>query len=670
MIRAGEVAVKEIGNIPTGKTTLWPARHALIVAGAAILLRGVLYLQARDSAFLHTPVVDASFFDLWARSLVEGRVFQDQAFFKPPFYAYLLSFLYRLGLGMTAVLMLQLLVGTGTALLTLAVGRLTFAPRVALTGALICALLPILPFFEIQLLAESWTTALTMGGLLLTLLSVRGKSRTGGKSRNTDGPQPRLWQPGGAGLLLGLAALGRPNLLPAILVMALWVFWKTRQDAGKPTAAILLLAGCAAGMAPATIHNLGYGQPVLISANLGANLVAGNSDQADGMSAIPVGVRWDDLQLRTRQAGHTTPTAASRYLTREALDWMVDHPGRVLQLLGKKVLLFCGGEEPRNNINPRWLAEKEGVWLLARWWPATWLMLPLAVVGLILARGRADGGATLLRGYLLAQFLAVLPFFVNARFRAPLLPVLALFAAAAAWELAGRVRRKNGLAAPLLLLIPFLVLANGDWLGLRQEKWLARDHFNLALIHSRGYNGRTPQPDLAEEQFRQAARLMPADPDFQERLAAHLLTQVPALMNQASRLDAAGNIPGMRQTFRRIDTLLDEAIRRHQMAASSFPRSYRSFANLGTAWIWRADILTHQATLAGRRGDETVEKQQAGRALHGYQQALQALRQSLDIHPRQPEIRQQIQVVAQSVLRLPPVSREIEQAQQQIRNPR
>ncbi|PIE76830.1 hypothetical protein CSA17_00175 [bacterium DOLJORAL78_65_58] len=625
MIRAGEVAVKEIGNIPTGKTTLWPARHALIVAGAAILLRGVLYLQARDSAFLHTPVVDASFFDLWARSLVEGRVFQDQAFFKPPFYAYLLSFLYRLGLGMTAVLMLQLLVGTGTALLTLAVGRLTFAPRVALTGALICALLPILPFFEIQLLAESWTTALTMGGLLLTLLSVRGKSRTGGKSRNTDGPQPRLWQPGGAGLLLGLAALGRPNLLPAILVMALWVFWKTRQDAGKPTAAILLLAGCAAGMAPATIHNLGYGQPVLISANLGANLVAGNSDQADGMSAI---------------------------------------------LLGKKVLLFCGGEEPRNNINPRWLAEKEGVWLLARWWPATWLMLPLAVVGLILARGRADGGATLLRGYLLAQFLAVLPFFVNARFRAPLLPVLALFAAAAAWELAGRVRRKNGLAAPLLLLIPFLVLANGDWLGLRQEKWLARDHFNLALIHSRGYNGRTPQPDLAEEQFRQAARLMPADPDFQERLAAHLLTQVPALMNQASRLDAAGNIPGMRQTFRRIDTLLDEAIRRHQMAASSFPRSYRSFANLGTAWIWRADILTHQATLAGRRGDETVEKQQAGRALHGYQQALQALRQSLDIHPRQPEIRQQIQVVAQSVLRLPPVSREIEQAQQQIRNPR
>ena len=94
----------------------------------------------------------------------------------------------------------------------------------------------------------------------------------------------------------------------------------------------------AAGVAPATLHNLKYGEPVLVSANLGANLVAGHSDRADGVSAIPVGVQWDDLQLQTRQAGARTPAEASRYLTKQALGWMADNPGRTLALLGKKAL--------------------------------------------------------------------------------------------------------------------------------------------------------------------------------------------------------------------------------------------------------------------------------------------------------------------------------------------
>lgn len=638
----------------TEPTTLWPPRQTLLVALAALLLRVVLYLQARDSAFLHTPVVDASFFDIWARTLFEGQVFQDQAFFKPPFYPYLLSWLYRLGLGMQTVLMLQMLVGTGTALLTLAVGRLAFGAGAAFAGALTCALLPILPFFEIQLLAESWTTALTMGGLLLTLLSLRA------------GPRAGKLKPGLAGLLLGLAALGRPNLLLVVVVIAGWVFRNGWQGNKNPVLAGLLLAGFVVGIAPATLHNLNHGEPILISANLGANLVAGNADEADGMSAIPVGVRWDDLQLRTQQAGAGTPAAASRFLTREALGWMAANPGRTLQLLGRKVLLFFSGEEPRNNINPRWLAEKEGVWLLARWWPGTWLVLPLAVVGLVFVRGRKGGGAALLRWYLLAQFLGVLPFFVNARFRAPLLPVLALFAAAAVYELLARTRDRRRLMMPVALLLVFLVGANVDWLGLRQERWLARDHFNLALIHARSYDGRAPRPDLAEENFRAAVRLRPQDPDFQERLAAHLLAQVPELMAEASRLDAAGDTPGVQRTLARADTLLAEALQGHQAAADALPRSYRSFSNMGTARLWRGNILAFRANLARRQGDEAGERRQAARALQGYQQALQAMQQSLDINPRQPDVEQQAQVVLQSVLRLPPVSRDIEQAQQQI----
>ncbi len=70
-----------------------------------------------------------------------------------------------------------------TLLLTFAIGRLVFLPRVALAGALITALLPILPFFETQLLGETWTTPLTMGSLLLVLRVVAGKTKAVGRTQ-------------------------------------------------------------------------------------------------------------------------------------------------------------------------------------------------------------------------------------------------------------------------------------------------------------------------------------------------------------------------------------------------------------------------------------------------------------------------------------------------------
>ncbi len=182
-----------------------PRRDALLVAAVAAGLRVLYWALYSRTPFFHTPVVDASFFDIWARTLAEGRVFQADVFFKPPLYPYLLSWLYGLfGRSLPAVYLLQSLAGVGTCLLTWAIGRRVFGPRLALAGGLVTAALPILPFFELQLLAESWTT-------LLTLLA--------------------------AWLLLGVAALGRPNLLLAAAAVAGWLAWPAagaRRPACRP----------------------------------------------------------------------------------------------------------------------------------------------------------------------------------------------------------------------------------------------------------------------------------------------------------------------------------------------------------------------------------------------------------------------------------------------------
>jgi len=208
--RGGELEKPSFG-------TLLPTNQVLVVLLVAVLFRLLYWSLASGSAFMHTPVVDGSFFDIWARTLAEGRVFQAQPFFKPPLYAYLLSFLYRMGLNLQGVLFLQMAVGAHTCGLTLTQGRTVFSSRVAFAAAVVTALLPILPFFESQLQAESWTLALTLGSLLPVLLIISGRSR----------PSARLFFIAGA--LLGIAALGRPNLMLQVVVLAAGLWWWGRR---------------------------------------------------------------------------------------------------------------------------------------------------------------------------------------------------------------------------------------------------------------------------------------------------------------------------------------------------------------------------------------------------------------------------------------------------------
>jgi len=622
----------------------FPVREAVILVAAALLFRVVYWLLASKSAFLHTPVVDASFFDTWARTLAAGNVFQAQVFFKPPLYAYLLSWLYEAGFSMTGVLILQMLVGSVTVLLTFAVGRLVFTPRIAFGGALITALLPILPFFETQLLGETWTTPLTLGALLLVLRVVNGKTKAEGRTQFF------------AGLLMGLAALGRPNLMLLIVAVAAWQWWWGRSGnrVVSPGSIGLLLAGFLLAVSPATIHNLKYGEFSMISANLGSNLVAGNSDTADGVSAIPVGVLWDDLQLQSKQAGADDPAQASRYLTERALKWMAANPGRTLTLVGKKALLLVNAQEGRNNINPVWFAKEDGVFLLARWWPATWLMLPVAILGLAYFRRWRPGG-NLLLWVVLVQAAAILPFFVNARFRLPLLPLLALFAAAGAAVLIDlwKARDRRALVVPLGFLTALFVVVNIDWFSLADESWLARDWFNQGLIHSRPYADRKPDPARAEQSFRRACELGPKEVDFHERMGAFLLGRAQPLVNAGSAAEEKNDFARAQAAYDRAEPILLEARGFHRQAAKLYRRSYRSWINLGISERWLGDGQAFNTRAAMARNDTTAARESALAALRFYQNSVQDYQNSLQINPGLEDSKRSINQMFRSVMALP-----------------
>ena len=610
----------------------------LIVTTAAVVLRVLAWTLLARTPFFAVPVVDASSFDIWARDLLDGGGMMTDAWFKPPLYPYLLAGLYAVsGKSMAFVQAVQMLAGVASAALSLVLARRLLRPGPALAAGLITALLPILPFFEAQLLAEPWTTLLTLLALERLLIDGAGSSP----------PRGRVLQ---AGLLLGVAALGRPNLLALVLAVGVWLAWE-RGRPRVPARAWPLLLAAALPVLGATVRNLAVsGEPVLISANAGANLWAGNRDGADGISAIPVGLLWDDLQLECRQAGAVSAAASSRHLTRRALSWMGSHPGRAAELAGRRVLALLSGWEIRNNIDPGWLAREHGVWLLARWWPGTWLVIPFALAGAVFAcRGRAWA---LLLTAAAVQAAALLPFFVNARFRQPLLPLLALFAAAGGAWLLGRWRAGGPRAAlpGLVVLALAAAVVNVDWLDADAPRRNAEDAYNEAFIAMRGYDGRPVDAAAAEAALRKSLTLDPDHLDSLERAGALRLSRAQAGLGRLQTLLARGDTPQARGLGDQVLQVLEEAATYHGRALALLPRSYRSAANLGAADLLAGEVHAAFAAAAADPDRAVRDREQARRA---YGAAREALGRALRLNPDYAEARSNLRLLQARLDALP-----------------
>lgn len=497
----------------------------LLLFFGALALRLAYFAEIRHSPLYLVPVVDARTHHEEALRLLGDSDEEDTPYWKAPLYPWLLAGIYHLaGPGPTAPRIFQFLLGCLSAILVFHIARRVFESPAAWLAAAITAGYPLLIYFEGQLLIPPLAIFLNLSALLALL-------RGAGK-RNQ-------WWWLLAGMLIGLSALARTQILLFVPAAAGWVFFVTRSatdDRQHRTgfrALALLLAPVVALLAVSTIRNWRVsGEWVLVSTNAGINYYVGNGPKADGITAVPVGPRWDRLLRRPLQEVEgdrpVSHRAQSGFFFREVLRFARREPMRFLHLQLRKSYLFWSALEMRNNIDIYFFKRysqllRLGVHRLGPIGFPFGLLAPLALCAILRPpkatdqQGGHQAGRMLLVLYLLTYMIAVSTFFVCTRFRLPVVPVLICFAAdgiVRGWRTIS-IRRSAG-GGPLRPVIgsclAFLVLGvflNLDLGRVGDTLPSPRDHFNLAQAEMmRG----ELSPSMAA--VRQGLDLDPDEPDL------------------------------------------------------------------------------------------------------------------------------------------------------------
>ncbi len=466
-----------------------------LVWGAAFALRLLYIFQSQRSPFYDFPLVDAKTYTQAAAALALGH-FGDQPFWQPPLYPHFLGVLYALfEPSFTLPRLVQAALGATLCLLIFRLGCV-FSPAVGYLAAGLAACYGPFIFYEAELLPPALALVLNLLALWGLLWAAEGR------------PRRLLWP----GFLFGLAALCVANVLAFVPVAALWLAWVRR---GRLVGVAMLLLGTALAVVPVALRNYYVsGDWVLISYNAGLNFYIGNNAQYDETVAIQPGPAWLELTAQPRvEAGVSRPSAQSRFFFAKAWDFIRQQPFAYLELLLYKLYLFWHGDEIGRNQDLYFARQYAPLLQVLLWkygvaFPFG-LLAPLALVGLGLSHRNGllrRPEPLLLALFAGAYMLTVVAFFVSARYRLPVVPILLIFAAYGGRVLYLLWRRRAyrdllvGCGAALLLA----VVCNFR-VGTMNMEGDAHTHYRLGYVYEK-----KGLPIHAVAAYEQALKLDPA----------------------------------------------------------------------------------------------------------------------------------------------------------------
>ena len=420
--------------------------------GLAAALRLLHLVAISNSPFADALQLDHRAYDEWGQRIAAGHLIGDGPFFVDPLYAYALGFVYALcGHSLLLVRLIQVGLGVATCWLAARLARRTYgdAALATLAALLMAIFIP----------AVHYESAIEKTALGVFLLALAVDRYLVGSVRTVLA----------AGVVLGFGVLARGTFLILVPAGALGLIFYPDRREGVQRAVVFAL-GAVAIMGLATAHNLATGELVLTTANAGQNFYIGQqADNTLGVYTPPAFVRPDpryeesDFRAEAAKRAGTTLNAAqtSSFWFGQGLAAAGAAPGTAAERTLRKLYLFWHQYETPDNDNIEVIADVSPVLHLPILWMG--LLAPLAALGALVGWQRPAVRVLVVTAGLYC--LAVIGFFVLARFRAPLVPLLAVLAAggigwlrvtadAGAWGRAGTAAAAVGVLALVLTTYP------------------------------------------------------------------------------------------------------------------------------------------------------------------------------------------------------------------------
>jgi len=619
-----------------GETRPRALRLLLLFAGA-LLVRLIYLLQIRGNpTFLH-PTADPLRYHERALGILAGDWVGGEIFFhSSPLYPYFLALNYWWnGQSIFWTYAAQATIDALTVVLVFETARRLAGRTIAWLSGLLALGYQAFIFFTGEMLEITLVLACLAGAVLLLVASAdtaaqaagaTGPGRMGGQAgsarsapggrrddvRASRAPAPKhdSRRLAGAGFLLGLAVLGKPNLLAAVpFLLAGWNLQAGRRWRAFARPLPVCLLGLAAAILPVTARNaIVGGDFVLTTSNGGINFYIGNHTQADGTFRVEANLQ-DDLGTSSAQAAERAvgrplkPSEVSAYWFRQGLAYVFGHPWNALVLTGRKLLLMLNGYEIPNHFDLSFFQRYSSLLRLTPIRFAT--VLPLAVCGLIAAwpqRRRLAIPYLLLAG----TVLSLLPFFVTARYRLPAVPALIFFAALGLAALAshapalaarlGLARPPGGVLLPLAGLALGIVLVALPFYA--PEDFYAHQYGAIASVYKQ--QGRMPE---AAEEYRRALALAPGAVLMRNSLAVCLLEMGDSAGGEEMLRAAIASDPGYAPAWRNLGRLLAQkgdtlaAIAAERRACDADPYLTTAASDLARLLFARGDYAESERVL-------------------------------------------------------------------------
>jgi len=506
----------------SNKIRLWP----LAIFAVALIVRLIVLfgLRANDPTF-YAPLVDSQWHHIWATQIAGGQIFPDTVFFRAPLYPLILGLLYFIsGSSILFAKLFWIVVGSLSCVIVYRIAAMLFSDTVGRIAGLTMAFYGTIVFFDTQLLFPVLIIFLNTMAVYLLVMYHR------------DGKDSYLYI---SGLLLGLSVVTRPNTIVLVPFIMLWLFFVSMNKfsmgnrIGKNAIFVLLVL---LPMLPTTIHNYSVSREFIpISNQGGVNFYIGNNESADGLALnlpeLPAD-RWiswrefifvTDSLARFDTGKPMKPGEISSYWTSKALGWIKSDLGGSLGLTLKKAYYFFAGYENPNNTEI--YSHKSHSFLLSILILDIGLkipfgiVMPLAVFGLIATRSRWRDLMPL-HIAIFAYAVTVILFFVNARYRLPVVPFVIVFAGAGVHILWQKIKqgKYGGILIPASVTVTLLILLNLNLFDLgRKNPYI--DHISRAIASER-----SGDKNRAVSEYREALKYDPESEDAHVRLANLLVT--------------------------------------------------------------------------------------------------------------------------------------------------